>query len=281
VWQEQCAGKGGTDAGSFANDAQATDGAGAMQGICGSLSQSGSPAADFEDLYLVRVCDPPAFRASTRVAHGGAADFNTQLWLFRREPGTPPIARGLLANDDAPGGGTLRSVLLPDSDDGSGAMLTTPGLYYLGITGHNHDPGSMSGVIFFVPDGSETEISGPDGPGGADPLSTWGGPAGVGSYIIAVRGVAFAFGETVDCNCNGVYDNCDLANGTSLDANGNGIPDECESPCPEDLDMSGAVDIGDLLIALAGWGTPAGDVTHDCLTDVADLLAILSAWGPC
>lgn len=32
-----------------------------------------------------------------------------------------------------------------------------------------------------------------------------------------------------DCNSNGVADECDIANGTSQDANGNGVPDECEN----------------------------------------------------
>jgi hypothetical protein len=53
------------------------------------------------------------------------------------------------------------------------------------------------------------------------------------------------------------------------------------SLCLADLDDSGAVDIGDLLLVLANWGTPDGDVTGDGTTDVADLLALLGAWGSC
>jgi len=34
--------------------------------------------------------------------------------------------------------------------------------------------------------------------------------------------------EPIDCNGNGIYDACDIADGTSLDVNMNGIPDECE-----------------------------------------------------
>ena len=53
------------------------------------------------------------------------------------------------------------------------------------------------------------------------------------------------------------------------------------SPCPEDLDGNGAVDVGDLLAVLAAWGAGEGDVTGDGVTDVADLLAVLGAWGAC
>jgi hypothetical protein len=51
--------------------------------------------------------------------------------------------------------------------------------------------------------------------------------------------------------------------------------------CPEDLDESGVVDVGDLLSLLAAWGGTAGDINGDGTTDVADLLQLLAAWGPC
>jgi len=73
----------------------------------------------------------------------------------------------------------------------------------------------------------------------------------------------------LDCNANGAWDDCDLADGTSVDANGNGIPDECETPmipCVADLAPPGSPP-----------GTPAGDGT----VNVDDLLAVINAWGPC
>ncbi len=42
--------------------------------------------------------------------------------------------------------------------------------------------------------------------------------------------------------------------------------------CPWDLDSTGDVGIGDLLILLADWGNPYG---------IGDLLALLANWGPC
>ena len=43
------------------------------------------------------------------------------------------------------------------------------------------------------------------------------------------------FSQNLDCNLNGVPDDCDIAEGTSEDGNSNGVPDECEisPPLPE------------------------------------------------
>ncbi|MFQ5494216.1 MAG: hypothetical protein ACE5EX_02445 [Phycisphaerae bacterium] len=38
----------------------------------------------------------------------------------------------------------------------------------------------------------------------------------------------YPFGASLDCNCNFVPDECDLASGSSTDCNANGTPDECE-----------------------------------------------------
>jgi hypothetical protein len=55
------------------------------------------------------------------------------------------------------------------------------------------------------------------------------------------------------------------------------------SPCPADVNGDGEVDVADLLIILALWGSaePLGDVNGDGIVDVQDLLEVLSAWGPC
>lgn len=57
------------------------------------------------------------------------------------------------------------------------------------------------------------------------------------------------------------------------------------APCLGDVDQSGAVDIGDLLILLATWGPCTGDCPADVnrsgAVDVGDLLVVLGAWGPC
>jgi hypothetical protein len=53
-------------------------------------------------------------------------------------------------------------------------------------------------------------------------------------------------------------------------------------PCPADVDGSGVVDVGDLLLVLANWGGSGdGDINDDGTVDVSDLLELLSAWGAC
>lgn len=54
-----------------------------------------------------------------------------------------------------------------------------------------------------------------------------------GSTELNMPSGLFIYRGLSDCNCNGVLDTCDLADGTSIDANANGIPDECAS---EDAD---------------------------------------------
>ena len=55
------------------------------------------------------------------------------------------------------------------------------------------------------------------------------------------------------------------------------------TPCPTDLDSSGATDLTDLNTLLAAFGTTAaGDTNNDGTTDLADLNALLAAFGtPC
>jgi hypothetical protein len=103
-----------------------------------------------------------------------------------------------------------------------------------------------------------------------------------------VRAAAF------DCNGNGTWDQCDIANGVSIDLNGNGVPDECEQPrCAADIaENDGVVNIDDLLAVISAWGPcpappaacPANIASGGAsanAVDIDDLLAVISAWGPC
>ena len=54
--------------------------------------------------------------------------------------------------------------------------------------------------------------------------------------------------------------------------------------CAADVDGSGAVDVGDIIEVLAGWGPCLlcnEDFNSDGTVDVEDLLVILTYWGPC
>ena len=275
VWQESA-----KDAGSKSDDAQETDGVGALSRIEGELKGNtallGTP--DFEDMYVIRVCDPMAFVASTLGADGGNANFNTQLFLFR--PGSRPNDLfGVLGNDDTAVPPSPRSRLLPVPTDGQPALME-PGIYFLAISGTQNRPlaGNNEQIFLFQ---TPTEISGPDGENA--PLAVWSGPPSpIGTYGIALQGVTFASGvNTIDCNENGVHDACDIAFGDSADANADGVPDECQNP--PDINDDGNVDTQDLLVMLGSWGAcgkncPA-DLNGDGVVDVGDLLLLLAAWS--
>jgi len=288
VWEEGT--NTGQDAGSKPADAEVTTGNGEVTKIRGDLdgTADGLPP-DFEDMYVIRICDPGAFLASTAPPQGGLADFDTRLWLFRPARGMPLDGFGFVGNDNAPGQPTPGSLINGDPDDGS-PPLTEPGRYYLAISGTRRDPRSERGpagdIFIFA---SPTEISGPDGPGGDSPLTIWetiGPPPGIGFYEIALEGVAFGSTPDIDCNQNGFADVCDVINGTSKDLNENFIPDECEPSA--DLDGDGDVDFGDILVLIGMWG-PCPPVPQPCpadlngngVVDFGDILLIIGAWtGP-
>jgi hypothetical protein len=93
---------------------------------------------------------------------------------------------------------------------------------------------------------------------------------------------------SLDCNGNGIWDQCDIGGGASEDANGNGIPDECDErvvECPSDVNGDGVTNVDDLLLVIGSWGIcplpcPA-DVVADGQVNVDDLLAVIGGWGPC
>jgi hypothetical protein len=76
---------------------------------------------------------------------------------------------------------------------------------------------------------------------------------------------------------------------SSIIPGGGATNDPCDQPlgdCPEDVDASGIVAVGDILATVANWGDcgdgtyrPLGDVDGDCCVTVADLLQIIGAWG--
>ncbi len=178
------------DAGSLPGSAQVvTGGGGSLTKITGTLEgPPGLPGAglgDFQDMYLIDIKDPFAFRASTLDDDGGFADFDAQLWLFYED------GRGLLGNQDATFG-TTGALLLNQSNDGSGEVLVMPGRYLIAITGAGSIPlgGPLSEPMFDFTLGAG-EISGADGPGGGlNLINDWTVPGQFGSYEIALEGVS-------------------------------------------------------------------------------------------
>jgi subtilisin-like proprotein convertase family protein len=96
------------------------------------FSLSGVFNANQANMYLIEICDPGNFTATTV----GGTTLDTQLFLFNAS------GFGVAANDDAPTG-TLQSRL-------TNLYVTGPGLYYLAVSRYNHDPvfNGCGGLIF-------------------------------------------------------------------------------------------------------------------------------------
>jgi hypothetical protein len=166
---------GGTDE---AGDSLATAGVvtgGPASSIAGSLLSFGSCAstANDVDMYLIRICDPATFSATTV----GGTTMDTQLFLF------DSAGLGVVLDDDCPAG-TLQSCL------GSTIVGTRPlGNYYLAISGDNQDPLDAGGALIWANTPFNVERA-PDGPGAANALASWDtGGFNSGAYTIALTGV--------------------------------------------------------------------------------------------
>jgi len=153
------------DAGDLPGTAQIIWGSGPLDTISGAYGASNA------DMYMIYIGNPAGFSA-----YADASD--PQLFLFDQ------AGMGIYANDDYAGHG-LDAYLPP----GHANSPPSAGLYYLAISGYNRDPYSSGGLIF--PSSPFTEVFGPTGPGGANPITSWSSSAGVGSYIITLTGAEY------------------------------------------------------------------------------------------
>jgi hypothetical protein len=89
--------------------------------------------------------------------------------------------------------------------------------------------------------------------------------------------------KQLDCNDNGVGDQTEIDADPGRDINGNGVLDECE--LYGDLDGSGVVGVGDLVLLIVNWGMCPhesicpGDLNADFAVDVQDMLVLFFRWG--
>lgn len=194
------------DAGGLPETAQVVQ-VGTLQTISGSLTGRGDDFRgngqfeDFEDVYLIEIKDVEQFLAETDGTISGGATFPTALYLFDLN-GNGILGNVVSPNIPAADRGFSGSLLGPMSDDGSGAEVPDPGMYFLAIAGQSNPPVNEQGVEIFSFD-SVDEISGPDGPTGGPydsrgespngkggiEIGGWEGEGETGSYVIALRGV--------------------------------------------------------------------------------------------
>ena len=158
------------DAGELPLTAQEPGPAGPLAEISGGVSPADS------DMY--KICLPAGadFSASTV----GTTGFDSQLFLFDEQ------GRGVYANDDDPGSGTLQSTLPAGHPLGP----STPGVYYLAISAFDRDPQSAPGRFGYIFPSSSGVVA-PIDRGGADPISGWAHRLGMrpgGAYTITLTG---------------------------------------------------------------------------------------------
>lgn len=86
-------------------------------------------------------------------------------------------------------------------------------------------------------------------------------------------------GEIVDCDGDGLLDECQIDMEPSLDRNNDGILDRCQ-PARPDFDGDGIVGSADLAVLLAAWdGGGVADLDGDGVVGPVDLAILIGAWG--
>lgn len=176
------------DAKDSASTAQLISTGGPVMNISGTLGSSPLQGdVDYVDMYLIRLENPGILRLSTAGgAFGGDAGFDSQLFLFRA--GGPPDslkAGGLLANNDADDG-MSGSLIGPAATDGSGFVVSSPGLYFIAISAFGTNPFTTGGTPIW----GALNVPGQIRYGESADLAGWnvsGQPQG-GAYSIRVEG---------------------------------------------------------------------------------------------
>jgi hypothetical protein len=152
---------------------------------------------------------------------------DTQLFLFHED------GRGVTTDDDDPATQQFQSTLTHQ-------FVTSPGIYYLAVSEWSKDPVDSAQRFLWLDtvNNSYAVEHAPDGPGAANPISTWNFALGSGGpYQIFLTGVCR--GEPVRCgsadfNCDG-----DTATDADIEAFFACLAGSCPAaPCPSNADFN-------------------------------------------
>ena len=167
TWDETI--DGGGDAGELITSAQTPSGVGSLTQITGMI-----PSPEDVDLYALYISNPAVFSA---VSTGGFVFGPPRLFLF-----------------DATGGGVAGYI---DSTNTGAALsstfVTTPGVYYLGLSGFSFPESGLTQMIWTNPGAYDVE-RGPDGIGAGGTLNDWSPsivPVSFDNYTIDLTGATF------------------------------------------------------------------------------------------
>jgi len=155
--------------------------------IYGRLSGSGFVGSDFVDMYQIQITQQTLVSISTAGGDlGGEANFDTQLFIFKRKGGNGnnPRAVALRANNDA-AANNHGSRIGDEYDPSANYTLLSPGFYYLAITGVGMQAIDEGGYSIW-PDLSDAGFT----VGGNERfLGDWSGEGAVGEYHIRLHAI--------------------------------------------------------------------------------------------
>lgn len=162
--------------------------------------------------------------------------------------------------------------------------------------------------VEFADTGASLVVTGIGGPEASAPLYPLVTPTGIGDWVKLTLAVDFG-AETVAASANdqtpvtlpidlsptadpAEFRFCYLGEGAgnvgTMLIDDIGVRVGAAVGCTADIDCSGAVDFGDLLMVLATWGDyepcppfRPEDIDRNCSVGFSDVLTILAGWGPC
>lgn len=140
---------------------------------------------DYVDMYQIQILSQTLVSISTAGgALGGSADFDSQLFIFKRKGGSGNNVRAVAMrgnNDAAPG--ILGSRIGDELDSNSQYTLLAPGFYYLAITGLGMDAIADNGQLIWPDLGGAGDTVG----GNDSYLHDWAGQGATGDYHIRLH----------------------------------------------------------------------------------------------
>lgn len=219
-----------SDAGNLPESAYIPGGSGQLAALVGTLDPSDV------DMYLIRICDPTIFTASTL----GGTSVDTQLFLFDL------AGQGVVMNDDSPDGGAqsiITSTFIP----------LDPGDYYLAISEFNFDPRDIDNQRIWNDAPFDVERT-PDAPGNPGPVTLWSNPIPTpgGDYAITLTGTCFPEASNPCGNCPSDFDQSGGIDGADIEAFFFSWTDG--APCA-DVNFDGGIDGVDVEFFFARWET--------------------------
>lgn len=165
-----------------------TAGATPILSITGRLSGYGLAGGDFVDMYEIEIGSTTVLTISTAGGDlGGFANFDTQLFLFRRKGGNGNNLRAVaLKGNDNAAQGNFGSRIGENENPNSNSVLLQRGVYYLAIAGAGSYAFGDQGQAIW----NDLSTPGATVNGNEVFLDNWTDGGAVGQYTIRLQSVS-------------------------------------------------------------------------------------------